>query len=436
MLARLQSGERLPLQGHRLANLRAPLGSSTAVVQCSHHITGSEVDLVDENRDFLSKIPAGYSLWVLGTQGVYDEVAEYSGQDQEEEDDSQEDHRDDEGASRSDDEDAQGSESDADDAIGFVRSNRLLRQPAPRVAELGVVPRSWTKAHGPLLGRKGPRMKDVRQGDLNDCFFLAPLAAIAGTPRGKALIADILRDRGDGSFSARFAALDDDNQIGAREEVVVDRWLPSDKSGKPLYNQPQHSLAEELPIWAALLEKAYAQWDEDGYAGLNMAAASRAIAHLTGLEPESLEWDTESKSVLGRSELDWAQDTFRQEELEDIEAEREDVASQVDDTQDVERPRPVKDIDAVHLHAMLRAAKRDPNAVLVAESRSEGDDHTSFLDKQKQVRDSHVYVIREVYKDQSLLLWDPITGNSKRLGADKFREFFSRVLRASLAKVG
>ena len=432
-LARLQSGSRLPLQMRRLTNLRGPLSSSRAVVQCSHRITGSEVDLVNEDREYLSKIPAGYSLWVLGTQEGYDKVAEYSGQDQEE-DDEEQDRSGDEGGSRSDDEDEPDSESDDDDAIGFVRSSRLLRQPAPRVPDLGAVPRNWTKAHGPLLGSKGPRMKDVRQGELNDCFFLAPLAAIAGTPRGKALIADILRDRGDGSFTARFAALDDHNQIGAREDVVVDRWLPSDKSGKPLYNQPQHSLAEELPIWAALLEKAYAQWDEEGYAGLNMAAASRAIAHLTGLEPESLEWDTESESLLEKSEPGWAEDTFRQEQLEDIEAEREDVASE-DDTEEVERPRPVKDIDAKRLHAMLRAARRDPNVVLVAESRSDEDDHTVFLDKQKQVRDSHVYVIREVYKDQSLLLWDPITGNSNRLGAHKFREFFSRVLRASLSKL-
>lgn len=45
-------------------------------------------------------------------------------------------------------------------------------------------------------------------------------------------------------------------------------------------------------------------------------------------------------------------------------------------------------------------------------------------------------VIRDVFKDQSLLLWDSITGNSHRFGADKFREFFSRVLRASLRKMG
>lgn len=405
------------------------------VIQCTHRVTGEAVDMLDGKKGVKCQLPAGMALWVLGvTKDGYAKVAYYREQ-----------NEDDDGQSESDQEESSQEDNevdwediaadDEDEALGYVALASLTLQPVPQPPG-DDVPDHWSRANGPPFGKRGPRMKDIRQGQLNDCFFLAPLAAVACTPKGKVLIADILKDKGNGKFSASFCNLDDDNSIGEREEVEVDRWLPTTKEHKPLYNQPQHSVEEEVPIWASLLEKAYAQWDPDGYAGLDMQDASRAIAHLTGIEPESLPWDTASKDVLGETDPGWVKDTFKQEELEDEEIARakkkKKKGGSDDEDAELAKPRPVKDISAERLYALLRAARLDDNAVLVAESRSAKNSHTQFLDKEKQVRDSHVYVIHEVRKDKTLMLWDPVTSEAQPLGIDKFRQYFVRVLRATL----
>jgi len=105
----------------------------------------------------------------------------------------------------------------------------------------------------------GPRQKlfnnihpnDLAQGILGDCWLLAGIAGLAEFP---------------GSIQALFAEKElsqngcyhiylFDSNLGAKQEVIIDDYIPLGPDSQPCFSKPQDNEA-----WALLLEKAVAKW--------------------------------------------------------------------------------------------------------------------------------------------------------------------------------
>lgn len=105
---------------------------------------------------------------------------------------------------------------------------------------------------GPVFNGR-PKMNDVNQQELGDCYVLAPLAACAAT--NPKIIEEMLKDNGDGTFDVRLF-------VDGKERIeTVDRDLYVDEEGKPVYCRgDEPSTPDEMVMWAALIEKAFAQF--------------------------------------------------------------------------------------------------------------------------------------------------------------------------------
>jgi hypothetical protein len=150
---------------------------------------------------------------------------------------------------------------------------------------------TYQYAQGSLF-QNGISHDDIRQGYINNCFFLAALGAtVVQSPD---IIQNMFIDNGDGTFTVRFY-----NQ-GDTDYVTVDRYLPTNNIGNFVYaNAGDYHGNDNNELWVALAEKAYAQlykhgWinqeNSNSYKGIgNAGYLSHAFAHITG-----------KKSVLGR----------------------------------------------------------------------------------------------------------------------------------------
>ncbi|WP_216901955.1 C2 family cysteine protease, partial [Nocardia alni] len=111
----------------------------------------------------------------------------------------------------------------------------------------------------PVFGPRGPRPQDTRQGAIGDCVLLADLKALAaGNPR---TLREMVHDHGDGTASVRFRV------DGRAEWVRVDKRIyvtPGTTTGHFAHHEPGE------PLWATLIEKAYAHrfGDGNGFLGL------------------------------------------------------------------------------------------------------------------------------------------------------------------------
>lgn len=98
----------------------------------------------------------------------------------------------------------------------------------------------------PLFSSNGPRLTDINQNQLGDCYFLATLAAVAKTNLG--FLQRHVVDLGDGTYGVRFKGL------FGEEYVRVDGDLPvADSAG----NLPRAGFGAENSIWVAIMEKAF-----------------------------------------------------------------------------------------------------------------------------------------------------------------------------------
>jgi len=123
----------------------------------------------------------------------------------------------------------------------------------------------------PLFSDAGPTANDVVQSNLvNDCFFLAPLAAIAVTDPNH--IRQSICDLGDGTYAVRFTTSN-----GVNEYVRVSGSLLT-SGGAPEYA----GLGAQNSTWAALMEKAYAvvRSGADTYASIASGSPSLAVQNL------------------------------------------------------------------------------------------------------------------------------------------------------------
>ena len=145
-------------------------------------------------------------------------------------------------------------------------------------------PHTYQYAQGSLF-QNGISHDDIRQGYINDCFFLAGLGAtLVQSPE---IIQNMFIDNGDGTFTVRFY------NKGVADYVTVDRYLPTNNIGNFVYASPGDNYADaNNELWVALAEKAYAQLNESGwinqdntnsYNGIgNAGYLSDAFAHITG----------------------------------------------------------------------------------------------------------------------------------------------------------
>lgn len=334
---------------------------------------------------------------------------------------------------------------------GWMLSQFLTRQPNPSDEENT----TWEQAKGQPFGsdNNDPALEDVQQGDLDNCFFLSPLAAIVHAPDGPALIRKILQDLGLGQYRVGFYEVTEQNEVNDQpEQVTVDNWFPSDTEGAFLYSPAGESLEDaDFPTWSAIVEKAYAWWgegeeeeenlssseeqsdeeeeeDKQGYAGSEMGVASVALASLLGVIPRSLSWNVKSKEI---RTLEGVHDTATLWHHNAI------TEGEKEDEEDFE-PTSVKNISSNALFKALHDLRGDRNNVLVAESNDAGHGHETFLNpkdpKDLQIREGHVYVITSVYK-HTVRLWDPITQKrTARMPIGKFKTLFNRVLTADIGE--
>jgi len=111
----------------------------------------------------------------------------------------------------------------------------------------------------PLFADAGPRLDDVVQGYVGDCYFLAALAAVAKVNPDK--IRQSVVDLGDGTFAVEFVR-------GRRKHFVrVDADLPAWNWGGLAYADR----GADGSIWVAIMEKAFAffRYSDGNYASLN-----------------------------------------------------------------------------------------------------------------------------------------------------------------------
>lgn len=151
---------------------------------------------------------------------------------------------------------------------------------------------SYTQANGTLFVG-GAAAADVVQGATGDCYFLA---ALAGTAHDKnAMISDMFRDNGDGTWSVRF------HTNGKTDYVTVDRMMATNGAGNYIYANSGQSVAGNNELWVALAQKAYAQVNESGRIGqdgtnfygngdnngIGWGFSGAATTHITGIATSS-----------------------------------------------------------------------------------------------------------------------------------------------------
>lgn len=101
-------------------------------------------------------------------------------------------------------------------------------------------------ASNPLFSHVGPKLTDIRQGALDDCYLMAGLGALSlADPQA---IRHSIAALGDGTFAVRF--FDPSGEVYVR----VDADLPVTESGSLAYA----GLGAEGSIWVPIVEKAYA----------------------------------------------------------------------------------------------------------------------------------------------------------------------------------
>jgi Calpain family cysteine protease len=155
---------------------------------------------------------------------------------------------------------------------------------------------SLERYRGPLF-ELGAQHTDAVQGQIGDCYFPAAVAAIAFHVPGhfekmmqmKSEIDEITGQQKvwyEVTFKAR-----DYEKGGFKDEVVkVDGDLYIRSWGGPLYGSDDGARTpEDMELWFAILEKAYAQWKGDSYEAVgNGGFVSQVFEDMLGVEAGSM----------------------------------------------------------------------------------------------------------------------------------------------------
>jgi Calpain family cysteine protease len=120
------------------------------------------------------------------------------------------------------------------------------------------------------LWSTGPTMNDVNQGQVGDCYFLASIQSLALMQPAR--LQEMAVDLGDGTYAVRF------ERGNTNTFVRVDADMPVTSWGSWTYAHPTGS----GPIWAAIMEKAYAffRTGANTYNSLNSGWTGSALSDL------------------------------------------------------------------------------------------------------------------------------------------------------------
>jgi hypothetical protein len=128
----------------------------------------------------------------------------------------------------------------------------------------------------PLFGASGaPSYLDVNQGYLGDCYLVASLAETA--LQNPSTIESMISSNGNGSYSVRFFI------NGAADYVTVNSQLPVMSGGYDWSNGSTLEFANGSVGWAALIEKAFVELNEQtAAAGLDYHPVGDAYQNIDG----------------------------------------------------------------------------------------------------------------------------------------------------------
>jgi hypothetical protein len=126
----------------------------------------------------------------------------------------------------------------------------------------------------PLFGEDGPLADDVRQGNLSDCYLLAPLSSLAAID--PQIIRQTIAELGDGTYGVRFfRAGGQEVYYRIDDDLPTSHWM-SDSTGNPVFSTSRPApayahLGAGDAMWVALIEKAFAFFrrGEGTYSSLN-----------------------------------------------------------------------------------------------------------------------------------------------------------------------
>jgi hypothetical protein len=178
---------------------------------------------------------------------------------------------------------ASSSQLQADELIGewFLGTN-LPSLNLSSVGEANLNPTYQTSTL-PLYGPSGaPTYKDVAQGYLGDCYFLAALGEVA--LQDPAAIEDMIASNGNGTYAVRFFV------NGQADYVTVNAELPV-MSGYQWANGSKDEFANATTDdWVALVEKAYAELNAQTNAlhGMELSSASDSYAGIAAGDGSAL----------------------------------------------------------------------------------------------------------------------------------------------------
>ncbi|MCP4867125.1 MAG: hypothetical protein GY898_00220 [Proteobacteria bacterium] len=121
----------------------------------------------------------------------------------------------------------------------------------------------FTEAVGKAFDGK-PNAEQAMQGAIGDCYLIAAMGALASTAGGQAKLMSMVSPHGvASSYKVTFSEEQRDGSFKP-VNVSVDAWMPT-SGGKFKYALNGKPAADgKTPIWAPIIEKAYAQW-KGGY---------------------------------------------------------------------------------------------------------------------------------------------------------------------------
>jgi hypothetical protein len=125
----------------------------------------------------------------------------------------------------------------------------------PSIDHTGSIDATYEVHKGPLFAAGGtPSYLDVNQGKLGDCWFVATLAEVA--LQDPSAIESMITNNHNGTFGVRFFV------DGVADYVTVNRELPTESGDSGWANGSNLAFANGAkgePLWAELVEKAFAQ---------------------------------------------------------------------------------------------------------------------------------------------------------------------------------
>jgi hypothetical protein len=182
--------------------------------------------------------------------------------------------------------------------VGNVWTSLIVGEDStPRAADVGQG--RMKRVHG-ALHVDGIGLDDARQGDVGDCWLVAPLAALAS--KCPDAIAKMVSPLPDGSYVVRFHKYD----VTTKRHVIHEEFV----TPSFYQNQDDDSLGEESKLygrggaprelWFALIEKAYAQW-KGGYAAISCGYPYTAFELAMGAAGKHFALDGASKAEVSRT---------------------------------------------------------------------------------------------------------------------------------------